>query len=498
MAIPPHYDYDVIVIGAGIGGLVCGARLAQQGLHVIVLEQHSRPGGYCTAFQTSGFTFDAAVHLIGGCSSGGIVDNILIKLGLDREIEFIKVDPLYRLIAPGRDFQLPGELHEHFAMLATQFPNERNGLTRLTTLIENVWHESVALLEAPFEQTFSLALKSQHMAALMPLTYQAVLDDFLSSPELKACLSLFCGYGGLPAERMSAMYMVSILGSYLVQGAYYPKGGSQSLANVLASGITRSGGIVRLNHPVRQIILSNGAVHGVRLENGEEITAARIVSNADAYHTFYYLLGDAQLDRRLDRQLQSMELSMSAFQVYLGVDLNLPAIGTMDHEMIVTSSYELERVYRNVYIGNWSEVAFGITMPSLLDPTLAQPNTHCVHLTLPVPTGPSFDWTTHRDELADRLVSSAERVLPGLTQNIVVREIATPNTLMRFTQNQHGVCYGWAQTPEQTSTRRLRPQTPFKGLFLAGHWTMPGGGIVAVASSGMKTAEMVIRSLEAK
>jgi len=80
-------QYDVVVIGAGIGGLTCGAFLAKEGLSVLVPEQHSRPGGYCTSFLRKGFTFDVGFDFFRGAERGGMFYNILEELGLKDEIQ---------------------------------------------------------------------------------------------------------------------------------------------------------------------------------------------------------------------------------------------------------------------------------------------------------------------------------------------------------------------------------------------------------------------------
>jgi phytoene dehydrogenase-like protein len=83
--------YDVVFIGAGIGGLICGAFLAKEGLSVLVAEQHSKPGGYCTSFQRKGFTFDTGFDGVTGAEKGGMINNFLEELGLGNEIEFVEL-----------------------------------------------------------------------------------------------------------------------------------------------------------------------------------------------------------------------------------------------------------------------------------------------------------------------------------------------------------------------------------------------------------------------
>ena len=92
--------YDVIIIGAGISGLVCGCYLAKAGLKVLIIEQHDKPGGYFTSFKRRGFLFDAAAHSFGNYREGGHVRKILTELGIDKETEIKRYDPSDIVITP--------------------------------------------------------------------------------------------------------------------------------------------------------------------------------------------------------------------------------------------------------------------------------------------------------------------------------------------------------------------------------------------------------------
>ena len=95
-----------------------------------------------------------------------------------------------------------------------------------------------------------------------------------------------------------------------------------------------------------------------------------------------------------------------------------------------------------------------------------------------------------------KLLSRVEKNIPAISGNIIFKEIATPLTIERYTFNARGSLYGWAQLPEQTHKDCFPINSSFGGLFHAGHWTLPGGGIVAVAASGINGAKRVLKKLE--
>jgi prolycopene isomerase len=100
--------------------------------------------------------------------------------------------------------------------------------------------------------------------------------------------------------------------------------------------------------------------------------------------------------------------------------------------------------------------------------------------------GEKATYLREKNRMADILIEKVEKTLmPGLSQAIAVREVATPLTNVRFTGNRRGAIYGWNQTPDNAMPRRLPQKTPVQNLYLAGAWTQPGGGYGAVIPSGL-------------
>src|SRR3990170_1777727 len=122
-----YSHYDVIIIGAGIAGLVCGAFLAKSGKKVLIIEQHSIPGGYCTSFKRKGFIFDAAVHHIGGGGKWRVVGRGLKEL--DININFLQLDPMDSINFPSFSIDVPAEIDDYVDLLKKRFPSESEKLS---------------------------------------------------------------------------------------------------------------------------------------------------------------------------------------------------------------------------------------------------------------------------------------------------------------------------------------------------------------------------------
>jgi prolycopene isomerase len=175
--------------------------------------------------------------------------------------------------------------------------------------------------------------------------------------------------------------------------------------------------------------------------------------------------------------------------------------GIIEHETLCYPSYDLDYEHSGLR-GKFAEV-FGICIPTLIDASLAPENKHVISLICPVPYDYEENWKTENGERGSsykklknkemhHLIKTAERVIPELSKHIIFSEAATPLTQERYTENYKGAAYGWAQTPDQSGVSRLQPKTPIKNLYLAGHWTTPGGGVIAVALSGRNVAKMII------
>ncbi len=480
----PSGDYDVIIVGAGIGGLSCGALLARRGLRVLVIEQHHKVGGYCTSFQRKGFVFDGGVEAISGLGEKGPVRYLFRELGLSPEEFFIRIREEY--IIGDRRLKIPDRAEDLVELLKREFPDEEQNIPRFFREAEKVYREiyqDVAEnggtpLPPPLlyrvrgpQALLDYPKNHPHHYQWMQKSFQEVLDTYFQNRELKAFLSVLTAYLGAGAKDLNADAMAIIFGYYF-DGGYYPRGGSQRLADTLAGVIGRHGGEIRTGCLVEKILFENGAIYGVAA-GGKEYRSRIVVSNANAKNTFFSLVGKEHLPDWFTAYLKTLKESVSAFMVYLGVDMDLAGYSP------------LLKVVRN---GG----GLGVVIGSNLDPSLAPPGKASVNLITLLPAGTDFgprgskDYHRKKKAFSVKLISLANLVIPGLSRHIVVQDAATPRTFARYTLNPKGCIYGF----EQSRHAPPRPyfKTPVKGLYLAGASTFPGAGIEAVVISGIIAA----------
>jgi len=471
-------EYDVVVIGAGIAGLTCAAYLAKKGKKVKVFEQHYVPGGCCTSFSRKGFKFDAGVlHITGGKESGAF-QRVLSALGIESEFEF--KEQFQRFIFPGLTIDSSRDEEDLPRQLKELFPRESRGIAKLFDTIKSI-----------YEDVKKLPTLSPLLAKYKESSFKDLVDERIKDKRLKAIVyaNWHLWY---PMWKSSAVDYAALLVTEQLRGYFYPVGGVQAVPDTLVRVLKSHGGEVEYKTFVDKIILENGKAAGIETRKGKRIQAGEVVSNIAARGTFLNLVGEKNLPRDFVASLNRLQISLSAFYVYLGIDMDPRATGFDAPETIVYESYDNTKEWELLLKGETAIPCFGIAIPTFVDTSLAPPGKHVVIIMTMAPyylSGKS--WREEKERFATQLIAKAEKLIPGLSQHVVVQDAATPLTYERYTLNSLGAAMGWAFSP-QMFLKRLEQKTPIPNLYLAGQWTMPGGGVPAVAISGLRAARMIL------
>jgi len=502
-------DFDAVIIGAGLGGLSCGAAFARQGFRPIVIEKHLKPGGYATTFERpGGFVFDVSLHSTTVSSRNGVFD-LIPGFPEIKGVEFVPHQTLYRAIYPDYDIRVPDRDPAGYTkVLASHFPEEKAGIEALLDDMKGLSAEVAKISAAAgkvdmthFAQDYPVLVRT------MGKPWEAMVDARLKDPKLRAVVSALWGYYGLPPSRLSPFYYALPTYSYLRDGGFYPVGKSQKISSAFADFIEARGGKVLLRTRVEKILVKDGAAYGVRTADGREFTGRVVVSNANAPDTLGKMLGEPELVKSSLARMEKLSIGLSTFQVWLGLKKDLVReLGIKDTEIFYNTGYDIEADYAASVRGDGANGGFGATLYDNLYKGYSPEGKN----TLSIMTLQGFDhwakyeadyfagkkeaYRTEKLRMADVLIDQAEKVLlPGLRKAIEVRDAATPLTNLRYTVNPRGAIYGWDQTLDNSGQTRFPARTPVKNLHLAGAWTFPGGGYGACIPSGLLAFAQIMK-----
>jgi len=474
--------YDAIIIGGGIGGLVCGNLLARGGLKVLLLEKHYVLGGFCSSFRRKGFLFDAATHFYPLLGNPATLTGKLLR-ELEIPTEWIKMDPVDQFHFPGAlPFAVPSNFGDYIQKLKGRFSHQAEAIDSYFCELRRAY--MYGLLH------YFKGVSNDYVERLEHCTMTDKLDEHFTDPQLKATLMADTPHWGSLPSRTSYIFDAMLRLSYFL-GNYYPRGGSQKFADDLGRGIEARRGKVLRCAAVERIQVSGGAVRGVRIRTQSrrdpeqfEFEAPIVVSNADALHTYRDLVPEEHRDRWILDRIHSLRPSYPCFLMHIG-------LRGMDPERLATAegyywnSFDPNDVIRNV---------FKVFVPTHFDPGVAPPGCQIliIQKVTPVDFSPGQDWNAHKAAVETFIMDRLRQILPGIDDHIVVRLGASAFTSYRFTGNYQGAMLGWEMSPDQLGDGRLPFYTPVRNLYLAGHWTQPGGGITPVIVSAQRVSRTIL------
>ncbi len=481
--------WDVIVIGSGIGGLVTATQLAAKGAKVLVLERYLIPGGSAGYFERQGYRFDVGASMIFGFGQQGttnLLTRALAAVGQNLETIADPVQIHYHL-PQGLEVKVHRNYEKFLQELMTRFPKEARGIRQFYDECWRVFNCLNAMELLSLEELgYLLRVFFQHPGACLGLVQYLpqnagdIARRYISNPELLKFIDMECYcWSVVPADATPMINAGMVFSDRHYGGINYPKGGVGQIAEKLVEGLEQSGSEIRYQARVTKILTENGRAIGVKLADGQELLAKRIVSNATRWDTFDQLLAADTLPKGEKKWRDRYQQSPSFLSLHLGVKADLLPPGTECHHILLEDWQQMESEQGTIFV----------SIPTLLDPSLAPPGHHIIHTFTP-------SWMTawqglspqayqaKKEAYAHRLIDRLESIFPGLNTALDYQEVGTPRTHRRFLGRQNGT-YG--PIPQRKLLGLLGMpfnRTAIPHLYCVGDSTFPGQGLNAVAFSG--------------
>ncbi len=492
----PEGPWDYIVIGSGIGGMTAAAMLSKIGKRVLVLEQHNIPGGFTQTFKRPGHRWDVGVHLIGEMSERSYPGR-LMKALTDGRLEWESVGEIYDEFNFPDNFsiQLPNSKEAFRETLADYFPAERQTIDEYLDLVKAAARSSAKLLQSrAIPKLLPSGSRKKAETAAAPhvgTTTEEVLRSLTDDPHLRSVLSAQWGYYGVTPQR-SSFAMHALMVQHFLYGAYYPVGTAASIAPAMLATVEKAGGWTAVRRDVERILVRNGRVAGVRLRDGTEIAAKRVISTAGALPTSDLLDEGLPGAGNTDWKAGPAHLSL-----YLGFKGDVVANGAQRYCQWFYESWDMERSLWNVSPDK-DPGRVGVlfcSFPSTKDPLHdpGEDSKHTGEIVTFVPweafgrwadtkwkkRGPDYD--AFKEAMSQQMFDQYAEHYPGLIEMVDHAELSTPLSTHHFARSPSGSVYGLEPTPGRFRDKSLEPKTAIKGLYLGGvDVSTPGvtGGLI--------------------
>lgn len=504
-------QYDAIIIGSGIGGLTCGSILAQQqGKRVLMLERHFKVGGFTHTFVREGkYEWDVGIHYIGdmqkGRQSRAVFDYIT-----QGGVKWQKMPDQYDcFVFPDFRFSAVTGKNQYIRALIEQFPDEQSAIEQYFADMKKAtkWfegHMASQLMPKGFGWIGNALGKGDDSLPLM--TTQEYLDTHFKDERLKAILPAQWGDHGLPPEQ-STFLVHSTIATHYLYGAWYPIGGSKTIADSIVPVIESTGGKVLVNHTVDEIIIENGKAIGVRVSHKKgkqiiqkEFFAENIISNAGAVITYTKLIPD---DYPLSFRDEVAEFPDSVANVtaYLGLKDDPRKLGFQGENYWMYSSTNHNEGFarRNEIIDGKVNMVY-LSFPSLKNP---HAKAHTAEALTLCDAEPFLQWENQpwkrrdadyeqlKQVIMDAILDFVEEQHPGFKDLIDYCELSTPLSTITFTGFKNGAIYGVPGIRKRYEVDWMGPRTPVKNLYLTGS-DAASHGVVGAMMGGVMTASLAL------
>ena len=480
----------ILIVGAGPGGLSAGMTLINRGFRVTIVEKEGQVGGRNGELKVGDFSFDIGPTFL---HQKFCLDEVFAEAGKRSEdyLDLVDLNPMTRLTWGDTSLQTYSDQKKMVAELERVFPGSSEGFKRYMREQAVKFQKIYPCLQRPY-QTLTSYLSPNLLRALpYVLTNKSVHDvlgSYFDDERLKLAFTFQAKYLGMSPWHCPALFSILSFTEYRF-GVYHIQGGLNRISQAMAGVFQELGGEIRLNTPVKQLLMTGKTLTGAELENGERIEADAVVINADYGEAATRLFGKRNI---AVEKMKQKQFSCSTFMLYLGVD---KIYGDEPHHHVLFADDYAQNVadiqsQRRVS----DDMSVYIRNSSITDPHVAPKGQSGLYILVPtINTRHGYDWAANKEAYAGKILERIEQKtsMKDLRQHIVAKKIISPDD-WESSSIFMGATFNLAHTLGQMLY--MRPHNRYQGYencYLVGGGTHPGSGLPTIYESGRISANLV-------
>jgi phytoene dehydrogenase-like protein len=519
------YDsYDIIVIGAGMGGLCAALESVKKGKRVLLLEQHNLPGGFATSFVRGRFEFEPSLHEMPNVRSieeaSGVVRYLIDDAGLD--IDFVSIPDAYRVILTEKktDVRMPFGVEQFIEKVEEAVPGGGQTLRPYMDLCREIQDTFRYLAEHEKDIDYRVLLRKHgNFIRTGAYTAEEVADSLALPREVRDIIYPYWCYLGVPMNRMSFTIWAALLNSYISHGAVIPKLRSHEIATAFVEKIRELGGEIRMNTRVEEVLaadISGGGsgeggpagerrIRGVRTSWGEEILCDALIANVSPTLMFDSLIRPAEAVPALARKsIHARKHGFSLVVVYLGLDKGPEELGLEDYSYFIAPHMDTDKLYEAIFDLQCDGIMQAAICLNAAHPDCSPPGTSILALTAGFRSEAwaevsDRDYFETKERVAEKLIIQFEEATGiGIRGHIEEIEIAGPETFARYTGAYDGIVYGYEPEPWDSIVPRALAadeEAFFPNLQFCGGFSYRCHGYGSSILSGKTAAEKTVEKM---
>lgn len=507
--------FDVIVIGAGNGGLTSATKMAMAGKKTLLVEKHNLPGGFATSFVRGRFEFEASLHElcgIGPITGVGALKDTFIDLGVYDKVDWVSLDEAFRVMTKNDgkniDYTMPLGRENFIAKAEEYCPGARESCERLISLCEQI-SNGVSFISAL--KSFGIGtvktVVDEHMNFFNTAGYTvSQVFDALDVPKpVRDMFGAYWCYLGVNLDELNFIHYCTMFYSYVIDGAVIPRNRSHGISSALLNQFEAYGGEAWFNSMVKKIIVKDKKVKGVILDDGTRVEADYIISDVSPYNVLTKLIDKENIPDFQLQDLNAKKLAVKGYAIFLGLNRSMEELGLKNHTYFIYDSTDSAKVAEKSKSRKECALQATVCLNAAI-PDCSPEGTSIIYMTSVFDGDDAWsdvtpsNYVKEKRKYAELMISDFEKATGcSIREYIEEIEIATPMTYARYTDAPNGTIYGFEASGTNTIVHRLMTMgmgDKIKNLAFCGGYTQQCIGFSPSYQTGVMAADQTLKAME--